>query len=110
MSFGIRRLYHERPYPRIGSAGIDELFLWSRVMNNRIRELYQRARGINQMSPDFMEAWEYKFAELIVQDCITQITELKDCDIGAKNEYTRGLDAGMSMAIRTIKEHFGTEK
>ena len=39
------------------------------MMNERIKELYQQAREISLMSPDFMEAWEYRFAELIIQEC-----------------------------------------
>jgi hypothetical protein len=48
-------------------------------MNDRIKELYQTARGISKMSTDFMEEWEFKFAELIIKD-ITEFVDENSCN------------------------------
>ena len=40
-----------------------------------VKGLYQRARGISQMSDSFMEPWEFKYAQLIVEQCIELVNE-----------------------------------
>ena len=51
-----------------------------------------------------------KFAELIVQECTTQIQQVREIKAGnAGPVYTQGFDDGMFVAISTIEEHFGVE-
>ena len=90
-------------------------------MNKRIRELAKKSRAIiNEgfdgtknfvygitMSPEGLE----KFAELLVQECMTQIQQVREIKAGhAGPEYTQGFDDGMFVAISTIEEHFGVEE
>ena len=96
-------------------------------MNERIREIYMEARRINDMSDNIMEVWEFKFAELIVQECLEQIhLECEDFANGncfadhalwesVTREYgenkERGFDpVGMSIHFdKMLKKHFGVE-
>jgi hypothetical protein len=42
------------------------------MANEKLKELYKQARGLRMSLNDFaLEAWEKKFAELIVQECAT---------------------------------------
>lgn len=38
-------------------------------MPDRIKEIYQAARGISSMEDDFMEPWEFEYAKLIISEC-----------------------------------------
>jgi hypothetical protein len=90
-------------------------------MNNRIRTLYQEARGITLMSPDFMEEWEQKFAELIVRECIEVVNDFgEDVENGdifqsAENQdllkdiSSNHLGPLVWAAAEHIKKHFGVE-
>ena len=84
-------------------------------MNERIREL------VEQAGKTYAESfrWEYmndidkeifeKFAELIVQECATAITN----DDLAKDSGTLMMDSyakGMRYSALLIKEHFGVEE
>ena len=93
-------------------------------MNEQIRVLsIEAGKYVNTLMIDYLDLndelyaikWnqEYseKFAELIVQECMTQIEEVKRIQAGnAGPEYTQGFDDGMFVAIRTIEEHFGVEE
>lgn len=40
-----------------------------------IKPLYQKARGISDMSDNFMEPWEFKFAELLIQEVYSMLED-----------------------------------
>jgi hypothetical protein len=75
-------------------------------MNERIKQIYQEARGISRMGDSFMEEWEYKFAELIVQECIKHINE----GLANQKEIAHLFDdgaatlCGMEMAIDILQD------
>lgn len=71
--------------------------------NDRIRKIYQEARQIAIMRPDFMEEWEYKFAELIIDECIDVVIESDNNPKMIVHEPYRTI-------MENIKEHFGVEK
>ena len=96
-------------------------------MNERIRELAEQAgEYVNEVytppvrskTPgkiwedghvDWHEQFNQKFAELIVQECATAITEdalAKDCDTFLMDSYAKG----MRYSAHLIKEHFGVEE
>ena len=89
-------------------------------MNKRIRELKHQAsvwcdenipEQFSEETNGYGSAWEEKFAELIVQECMTQIQQVREIKAGhAGPEYTQGFDDGMFVAISTIEEHFGVEE
>lgn len=83
-------------------------------MNNRLEQLAKQARqyadsyvseckhyGQLQVITEFERQFEKQFAELIVQDCITQIAMvgISNCD---DPDVVRAVD----IAIRNIKQHF----
>ena len=75
-------------------------------MNERIRKLAEQARKAlatdAMMGGDFnMNAYEQKFAELIVRECIDQCA-----DNGSNDEW----DKGVRWAAEQIKQHFGVEE
>jgi Na+-translocating ferredoxin:NAD+ oxidoreductase RnfC subunit len=86
------------------------------MMNERIRELVKQA-GVNLSSFQFSgtptkyevaESELEKFAELIVRECATAITDddlAKDCDTFLMDSYAKG----MRYSAHLIKEHFGIE-
>ena len=55
-----------------------------------------------------------KFAELIVRECMAQIKEVKELSLpwnaNREQAYEFGYDDGMTVAIRTIEEHYGVEE
>ena len=55
-----------------------------------------------------------KFAELIVKECMAQIKEVKELSLpynaNREQAYEFGYDDGMTVAVRTIEEHFGVEE
>lgn len=71
-------------------------------MNKRIQELYKQAYGY--FSCPTVEPETEKFAELIVQDCISQIAM-----IGVSNDDP-GVRWTVDEAIHNIREHFGVEE
>ena len=83
-------------------------------MNERIRKLAEQARkalATDAMSGgEFnMKAYEEKFAEQIVRECATAITN----DDLAKDSGTFMMDSwakGMRYSAHLIKEHFGVEE
>ncbi len=70
-------------------------------MNERILELAIEARKYAETKPDiYSVAYDKKFAELIVRDCMEQVW------------YTRedGINGNVSQVIKDrIKQHFGVE-
>ena len=95
-------------------------------MNERIRELaHQAGEYVNEVytppvrskTPgkiwedghvDWHEQFNQKFAELIVQECATAITDdklAKDCGTFMMDSYAKG----MRYSAHLIKEHFGVE-
>ena len=83
-------------------------------MNERIRELAGKA--LDEAVPETwttltaydLNKFTEKFAELIVQECATAITEdalAKDCDTFLMDSYAKG----MRYSAHLIKEHFGVE-
>jgi hypothetical protein len=80
-------------------------------MNTRIRELLVEAR--EQTKEGKWNAptavWAEKFAELIVRECATAITDddlAKDCDTFLMQSWAKG----MRYSAHLIKEHFGVEQ
>ena len=76
-------------------------------MNERIRELAEQAGYEKDMFG--IGHWDMpeckKFAELIVQECMSQIEEVRQIKAGnAGPVYTQGFEDGMFVAIRTIEE------
>ena len=87
-------------------------------MNNRIKLLADHAKAYaNQCTKDidgdvswhWMEYYTEKFAELIVQECVsvinTEAGEREDDD-----EYERAWKMGTEFAVYQIKQHFGVEE
>ncbi len=83
-------------------------------MNQRIKELkHQASLWCDQNIPEqyseetnsYGTAWEDKFAELIVRECVSIIAKRKDSAI----ERGWNVDEAMSMAALDIEGHFGVE-
>ena len=82
-------------------------------MNERILELAEQAGMIVGDAGEFDMAKfmpkEVKFAELIVQECVsvinTEAGEREDDD-----EYERAWKMGTEFAVYQIKQHFGVEE
>ena len=90
-------------------------------MNERIRELAEQAWDhlIDEMgdvisedgslNSDFLHTYVQRFAELIVRECATAITDdelAKDCDTLMMQSWAKG----MNYSAKLIKEHFGVEE
>jgi len=88
-------------------------------MNERIKELIVAANdgldGVRpgtqpMIDPSFSKFVE-KFAELIVQECITTIQQDRFGRAnGLETEYDDGYVDGMGYAERILKEHFGVQE
>jgi hypothetical protein len=73
-------------------------------MNERIRELWNQSRYPSGRGHD-----EQKFAELIVRECATAITNddlAKDCGTFMMDSWAKG----MRYSAHLIKEYFGVEQ
>ena len=73
-------------------------------MNERIKELIRQV----EWSTDTTDSELKKFAELIVRECATAITDdqlAKDCDTFMMQSWAKG----MRYSAEVIKEHFGVE-
>ena len=83
-------------------------------MNKRIKELEKQCwshRVDGALVDGHLHFDRQKFAELIVQECMSQIEEVRQIKAGnAGPVYTQGFEDGMFVAIRTIEEHFGVEE
>ena len=75
-------------------------------MNERIQELSEQAEKYADDNfrgePTWSEAFESKFAELIVRECI-DIASQEDFDVMMKEGYP------CSQTAKKIREHFGVE-
>ena len=82
-------------------------------MNNRIKELADRASELattrhpvsNIVLSINSDLFERKFAELIIEDCLSIITKRKNQAI----DDQCNVDEAMSMAEMDIEDHFGVE-
>ena len=80
------------------------------AMNERIRELSEQAEKYADDNfrgePTWSEAFESKFAELIVQECLAQADKIRDgCDEDDEPQQALGADwVGIAIA-----RHFGVE-
>ena len=87
-------------------------------MNEKIKQLAEQATVIVCAESGFAFDREVidqqKFAELIVRECMAQIKEVKELSLpynaNREQAYEFGYDDGMTVAIRTIEEHFGVEE
>ena len=83
-------------------------------MNEKITELMMKAT--KDMPETYYWPGQYveKFAELIVRECMAQIKEVKELSLpynaNREQSYEFGYDDGMTVAIRTIEEHFGVDE
>jgi len=83
----------------IFASGVGKSIFWSRKMNERIRELAKQAEKYADDNfkgePTYSEAYDSKFAELIIEECIQIVHQETDDSIR------------VAMAIET---HFGVEE
>ena len=82
-------------------------------MNERIRKLAEQARkalATDAMSGgEFnMKAYEEKFAELIVRECMLQCIKVEN-DVEL-SDYEGGFKDGALLCYQEIQEHFGVEE
>ena len=85
-------------------------------MNERIKELVGRAEAYAYEheehwhdGPDWQELFNKKFAELIVLECVSAITDddlAKDCGTFLMDSYAKGI----RYSAEVIKEHFGVRE
>jgi hypothetical protein len=75
-------------------------------MNERIKELEEQCWEPKQYGPPWFDA--EKFAELIVRECITTMTNLES-DIKQKFPWKKEEVVSTSGHIQKLKEHFGVE-
>lgn len=75
-------------------------------MNERLQELAEQAWNATAVSPEFGHPCTFaaKLSELIVQDCIQQISNRWKNDNRIKTEIER---REANSCINDIKEHFG---
>ncbi len=82
-------------------------------MNERIKDLAEQAKEETdalyaKLTPqEFKDAYNQKFAELIVGECAAQIAEaIPDTDCSASGAYKTAKIAAMAK----VKDHFGVEE
>ena len=84
-------------------------------MNEKIKQLAEQA-GIttnNLSDGDMSQADLEKFAELLVQECITAIKNDDGYHLSVRtidDRYNQGVQMGLEFAITDIAEHFGVEE
>ena len=85
-------------------------------MNKRIRELAEQAGFIDFIVFNRIESKEQvieKFAQLIVQECISIVEEQKEC-LHEEQQYWHDRDYGYALAVddasKGIKQFFGVEE
>lgn len=77
-------------------------------MNERIQKLAEQAMGTRKHVPPVWQFYDIeleKFAELIVQGCISQIAL-----IGVSNFENDDISWTVETAIASIEEHFGVDE
>jgi hypothetical protein len=89
-------------------------------MNERIKLLKHQAsvwchenipEQFSEETNGYGSAWEEKFTELIVKECVTKLKETKKVElpfIQAVNEHAQELP--LSVYIAGLKHHFGVEE
>lgn len=82
-------------------------------MNERIKQLAKQAGLDDDICP--LDEWDHpeleKFAELIVQDCISKLAWApQSSGPEGLGEYNQGWVNGRALAVEHIKEHFGVEE
>jgi hypothetical protein len=85
-------------------------------MNERIRQLAEQAGFIDFIVFNRIESKEQvieKFAQLIVQECISIVEEQKEC-LHEEQQYWHDRDYGYALAVddasKGIKQFFGVEE
>ena len=80
-------------------------------MNEHIQELAKEAKlsiPIGALTvPEWIEAYNQKFAELIVAECATIINDIPSSPQGS---WSDGYYEGCRDSSKQIKEHFGVEE
>ena len=84
-------------------------------MNERIRELSEQAEKYADDNfrgePTWSEAFESKFAELIIAECVEQGKIIQSQSIvNGSEEYVAGREMGIEVFMNQIKQHFGVEE
>ena len=79
-------------------------------MNELVQELSEQAEKYADEwfrgEPTWSEAFESKFAKLIVEKCLTSL-QVPKADVKDLSEYNKGWVAGRMLAIENIKKDFG---
>ena len=79
-------------------------------MNGLVQELSEQAEKYADEwfrgEPTWSEAFESKFAELIIQGCIDNL-QVPKADVKDLSEYNKGWVSGRMLAIENIKKDFG---
>jgi hypothetical protein len=80
-------------------------------MNERIRELAEQAERYADDNfrgePTWSEAYESKFAELIVRECVDIVSKVPN---GYRDYRNQIEDAMRADCLQAIQEHFGVEE
>jgi acetone carboxylase gamma subunit len=86
-------------------------------MNERIKELAQKASDAVAGNAFSMERYNQKFAELIVRECMSESMDeiVSDEDIAQENdplvrEYLKGNNQGIVDAVIRFRNHFGVKE
>ena len=81
-------------------------------MNERIRLLKHQAslwcdenipEQFSEETNSYGRAWEEKFAELIVRECISELEKIK------RSGVPMPIQGGLNLGVVSLKEHFGVE-
>ena len=90
-------------------------------MNERIKELAEQAKKYaldamikitdkEQALKVYSEAYDTKFAKLIVLKCIEQGKQIQSQSVSnGSEEYNTGREMGIEVFLNQIKKHFGVE-
>ena len=75
-------------------------------MNEKIKELALQAGGSHYPSVNPVQL--EKFANLIIEECYGEILcQLYSNDPSTDEQFNAGHEAGLRLAVTTIKKHFG---
>ena len=81
-------------------------------MNERIKELSEQAEKYADDNfrgePTWSEAFESKFAELIVRECMSIIKQGEG--LGEEDDFDKGFQAGIAMAYNRVRTQMGVEE
>lgn len=82
-------------------------------MNERVKELYRQAYGVQMSIDDFaLHPEEEKFAELIVRECLRRIegcTIITTQQLKPYTEFEQGYDKAINKVYSQVKLHFGVK-